>query len=62
MKTDILLCLSKELSHLLLGQPHGVVIKPYFYLSFIILGLVNDYFFHRLEFAELKRVTSNLMN
>jgi hypothetical protein len=54
MKADILFCLSKQLSHLLLGQPDGVILKPYFNLSFLVLGLVYDYFVHQIRFTYAK--------
>lgn len=54
MKANILLCLLKELSHLLLSQPDSIVLKPYVNLSFLILGLIYEYFAHQMRFKYAK--------
>ena len=48
MHSDILRCFLKQLCHLCLRQPHGVILQTDIYLCLSILGLIyNDFvFFH----------------
>jgi hypothetical protein len=42
----------KELGHLLLRQPNGVVLNGDFNLRFIVLGFVKGYLFHLRSFIQ----------
>ena len=60
MKADILLCLSKEIGHLLLRQPNSFILKFDINLRFSILGFIYDYLAQFIYFKAVINCISNL--